>query len=166
MILFDNRIWHWACVAETFLLLKSVVMQVLVSFLLSSCWELLECSVYECSSLVLSFIYLKSQVDLWLLYLNKWFKGKEKSGRPVIAFPPAARRMDTLNDLLALSDLVSLHCSLSDATLHILNSERLQHIKPGNVLSFLFGYWLFRALVYFFLSGVIWKFCFHLKNIF
>ncbi|XP_065007138.1 C-terminal binding protein AN-like isoform X2 [Musa acuminata AAA Group] len=66
-----------------------------------------------------------------VLYFDLHHEGKEKSGRPVIPFPPAARRMDTLNDLLALSDLVSLHCSLSDATLHILNSERLQHIKPG-----------------------------------
>ncbi|CAL9093070.1 unnamed protein product [Musa textilis] len=66
-----------------------------------------------------------------VLYFDLHHEGKKKSGRPDIAFPPAARRMDTLNDLLALSDLVSLHCSLSDATLHILNSECMQHIKPG-----------------------------------
>nr|CAD1835406.1 unnamed protein product [Ananas comosus var. bracteatus] len=39
--------------------------------------------------------------------------------------------MDTLNDLLAASDLVSLHCQLTNDTMHILNAECLQHIKPG-----------------------------------
>ncbi|THU65815.1 hypothetical protein C4D60_Mb05t07630 [Musa balbisiana] len=59
-----------------------------------------------------------------------------KSRRSSIAFPAAARRMDTLNDLLAASDLVSLHCSLSDDTMHILNAECLQHIKPGKGFAF------------------------------
>nr|XP_019705218.1 LOW QUALITY PROTEIN: C-terminal binding protein AN-like [Elaeis guineensis] len=66
-----------------------------------------------------------------VLYFDLNHKGKGKSRRPSIAFPPAARRMDTLNDLLAASDLVSLHCSLSNDTMHILNAECLQHIKPG-----------------------------------
>lgn len=57
-------------------------------------------------------------------------KGKGKSRVPPI-FPPAARRMDTLNDLLAASDLISLHCSLTDDTMHLLNADRLRHIKPG-----------------------------------
>lgn len=39
--------------------------------------------------------------------------------------------MDTLNDLLAASDLVSLHCALTSDTTNILSAERLQHIKPG-----------------------------------
>jgi len=39
--------------------------------------------------------------------------------------------MDTLNDLLAASDLVSLHCALTNDTVHILNADCLQHIKPG-----------------------------------
>jgi phosphoglycerate dehydrogenase-like enzyme len=39
--------------------------------------------------------------------------------------------MDTLNDLLAASDLVSLHCGLTNETMHILNADCLQHIKPG-----------------------------------
>ncbi|WOL06283.1 C-terminal binding protein AN-like [Canna indica] len=66
-----------------------------------------------------------------VLYFDLYQEGKGKSRRSAIAFPPAARRMDTLNDLLAASDLVSLHCSLSDATMHILNADCLQHIKPG-----------------------------------
>jgi len=39
--------------------------------------------------------------------------------------------MDTLNDLLAASDLISLHCALTNDTIHILNADCLQHIKPG-----------------------------------
>jgi len=39
--------------------------------------------------------------------------------------------MDTLNDLLAASDLISLHCALTNDTVHILNADCLQHIKPG-----------------------------------
>ncbi|XP_074572813.1 C-terminal binding protein AN-like [Curcuma longa] len=63
-----------------------------------------------------------------VLYFDLHHEVKRKS---VIAFPPAARRMDTLNDLLAASDLVSLHCSLSDDTIHMINAECLQNIKPG-----------------------------------
>ncbi|XP_038971503.1 C-terminal binding protein AN-like [Phoenix dactylifera] len=58
-------------------------------------------------------------------------EGKKKSRKHPITFPSAARRMDTLNDLLAASDLVTLHCSLSDETVHLLNAESLQNIKPG-----------------------------------
>jgi hypothetical protein len=61
-------------------------------------------------------------------------KATGKVKRPSIVFPSAARRMDTLNDLLAASDLVSLHCALTNDTTHILNAERLQHIKPGKIL--------------------------------
>lgn len=39
--------------------------------------------------------------------------------------------MDTLNDLLAASDLVSLHCALTNDTIQIINADSLQHIKPG-----------------------------------
>lgn len=49
-------------------------------------------------------------------------------------FPSAARRMDTLNDLLAASDLISLHCALTNETIQIINADCLQHIKPGAFL--------------------------------
>ncbi|KAA8516092.1 hypothetical protein F0562_019271 [Nyssa sinensis] len=42
--------------------------------------------------------------------------------------------MDTLNDLLAASDLISLHCDLTDETVQIINADCLQHIKPGAFL--------------------------------
>ncbi|CAL5339496.1 unnamed protein product [Camellia sinensis] len=48
-------------------------------------------------------------------------------------FPPA-QRMDTLNDLLAASDLISLHCALTNETIQIINADCLQHIKPGECL--------------------------------
>lgn len=51
--------------------------------------------------------------------------------RHSIRFPPAARRMDTLNDLLAASDLISLHCALTNETVQIINADCLQHVKPG-----------------------------------
>ncbi|KAK9279915.1 hypothetical protein L1049_013599 [Liquidambar formosana] len=61
-------------------------------------------------------------------------EGKGKVSRSSITFPAAARRMDTLNDLLAASDLISLHCALTNETVQILNAECLQHIKPGAFL--------------------------------
>ncbi|XVE77203.1 hypothetical protein DITRI_Ditri13aG0042600 [Diplodiscus trichospermus] len=66
-----------------------------------------------------------------------YFDIGEESGkvsRSSIKFPRAARRMDTLNDLLAASDLISLHCTLTNETLQIINTECLQHVKPGAFL--------------------------------
>ncbi|XP_014498054.1 C-terminal binding protein AN [Vigna radiata var. radiata] len=57
-----------------------------------------------------------------------------QAGKGKAKFPPAARRMDTLNDLLAASDLVSLHCALTNETMQIINAECLQHVKPGAFL--------------------------------
>nr|AZG04488.1 1-deoxy-D-xylulose-5-phosphate synthase 2 [Centranthera grandiflora] len=61
-------------------------------------------------------------------------EGNGKVSRYSLRFPAAARRMDTLNDLLAASDLISLHCSLTNDTIHIINADCLQHIKPGAFL--------------------------------
>ncbi|GKD46901.1 C-terminal binding protein AN, partial [Tanacetum coccineum] len=57
-----------------------------------------------------------------------------EKGKRISRFPPAARRMDTLNDLLAASDLISLHCALTNDTIQIINAECLQHVKPGAFL--------------------------------
>ncbi|KAI0499977.1 hypothetical protein KFK09_018185 [Dendrobium nobile] len=62
---------------------------------------------------------------------NNYAKGKGRFQQSSITFPPAARKMDTLNDLLAASDLISLHCALSDEPIQILDAECLQHIKHG-----------------------------------
>lgn len=61
-------------------------------------------------------------------------EGSGKISRSPIIFPSAARRMDTLNDLLAASDLISLHCALTNETIQIINADCLQHIKPGAFL--------------------------------
>ncbi|KAJ4843886.1 hypothetical protein Tsubulata_024364 [Turnera subulata] len=61
-------------------------------------------------------------------------EGQGKITRSSITFPSAARRMDTLNDLLAASDLISLHCALTNETVQIINAECLQHVKPGAFL--------------------------------
>ncbi|KAK1420210.1 hypothetical protein QVD17_21616 [Tagetes erecta] len=63
-----------------------------------------------------------------------YYDTHEEKGKRISSFPPAARRMDTLNDLLAASDLISLHCALTNDTIQILNAECLQHIKPGAFL--------------------------------
>ncbi|MGM0566647.1 MAG: 2-hydroxyacid dehydrogenase [Bacteroidota bacterium] len=40
----------------------------------------------------------------------------------------------SLNDLLSVSDLVSLHCPLTHDTFHIINKQSLSHIKEGAML--------------------------------
>lgn len=65
----------------------------------------------------------------------KWLQGNGKVSRHSIRFPSAARRMDTLHDLLAASDLISLHCALTNETVQIINADCLQHLKPGNFCS-------------------------------
>ncbi|EPS68072.1 angustifolia, partial [Genlisea aurea] len=61
-------------------------------------------------------------------------EGDGKTSRSSSRFPSAARRMDTLNDLLAASDLISLHCAVSNDTIQMINADCLQHIKPGAFL--------------------------------
>jgi hypothetical protein len=80
-------------------------------------------------------------------------KATAKIKRPSIVFPSAVRRMDTLNDLLAASDLVSLHCVLTNETTHILNAERLQHIKPGKMVPSCFLFFLFS--IFFFWASIM-----------
>ncbi|KAH7438672.1 hypothetical protein KP509_04G025800 [Ceratopteris richardii] len=46
-------------------------------------------------------------------------------------FPAAAKKVETLKELLAASDIVSLQCSLTTDTLQLINADALQHIKPG-----------------------------------
>ncbi|KAL6513607.1 hypothetical protein OROGR_021093 [Orobanche gracilis] len=61
-----------------------------------------------------------------------YFDVQEGNGqvcRSSLRFPAAARRMDTLNDLLAASDLISLHCALSSDTIQIISADCLCHIN-------------------------------------
>ncbi|KZV37829.1 C-terminal binding protein AN [Dorcoceras hygrometricum] len=57
-----------------------------------------------------------------------------RMSRSSLTFPAAARRMDTLHDLLAASDLISLHCALTNETTQFINADCLQHIKHGAFL--------------------------------
>uniref|UniRef100_A0A0A9DGL8 D-isomer specific 2-hydroxyacid dehydrogenase NAD-binding domain-containing protein n=1 Tax=Arundo donax TaxID=35708 RepID=A0A0A9DGL8_ARUDO len=88
-----------------------------------------------------------------VLYFDPLYEATGKPKQPSIVFPSAARRMDTLNDLLAASDLVSLHCALTNDTTHILNAERLQYIKPGKTVPSLF---LFLFYLYYRHSHALW----------
>lgn len=48
--------------------------------------------------------------------------------------PVAAIRVDSLKELLASSDVVTLHCGLSSDTVQLINAESLQIIKPGTFI--------------------------------
>ncbi|MGA8890406.1 MAG: NAD(P)-dependent oxidoreductase [Anaeromyxobacteraceae bacterium] len=54
------------------------------------------------------------------------------SGPRDVAFPGATRT--PLDELLATSDFVSLHCPLTDSTRDLLSRERIATMKPGAVL--------------------------------
>ncbi|MGB9359639.1 MAG: NAD(P)-dependent oxidoreductase [Acidimicrobiia bacterium] len=48
--------------------------------------------------------------------------------------PVSCTRVDTIEDLLAVSDVVSLHTVLDDSTTHLINAERLAVMKPDAIL--------------------------------
>ncbi|MCO5590771.1 hypothetical protein L7F22_044746 [Adiantum nelumboides] len=58
-------------------------------------------------------------------------EGKDGILHGRLNFPATAKRVETLKELLAASDVVSLHCSLTTETVQIINADALQHIKPG-----------------------------------
>jgi len=62
-------------------------------------------------------------------------------GMRVLAYDPYAKSMpsvcertDTLNDLLSRSDVISLHCPLTDENRGMINTETLAHVKRNAIL--------------------------------
>lgn len=63
-------------------------------------------------------------------YLNSYAKLLEQFNEP----PVQVRRVETVEEVLRESDVVSLHCNLDDSTRHLINAERLKIMKPNAVL--------------------------------
>lgn len=66
-------------------------------------------------------------------------------GMPIIFYTPrpatreriahlGARQLDTIDAVLAQADVVALHCPGSTENYHLINAERLAHMKPGAIL--------------------------------
>ena len=53
---------------------------------------------------------------------------------PVLAGGLEVERMDHLDDLLAASDVVSIHCVLNDSTHHLIGAAELARMKPSAML--------------------------------
>ena len=45
--------------------------------------------------------------------------------------PAAARKVDTLTELLVISDIVSLHCRITRDTVQLINGDALRSMKSG-----------------------------------
>ncbi|MFR8078205.1 MAG: D-2-hydroxyacid dehydrogenase [Christensenellales bacterium] len=56
------------------------------------------------------------------------------SRRPQTSSAPAGTAFVPLQTLLAQSDIVSLHCPLTDRTHHLINDDTLRQCKPGAIL--------------------------------
>ncbi|XP_024370957.1 C-terminal binding protein AN [Physcomitrium patens] len=59
-------------------------------------------------------------------------EGKENQRRR--AFPAGAEKINCLKQLLSTSDIVTLHCELTNDTVQLINTDSLQHMKPGAVV--------------------------------
>ncbi|CAM6085721.1 unnamed protein product [Calypogeia fissa] len=61
-------------------------------------------------------------------------EGADGNRRHRRAFPPQVKKMDSLQELLSVSDVVSLHCPLTNETVQIINAETIKFLKPGAML--------------------------------
>ncbi len=57
-------------------------------------------------------------------------------GMKILAYSPSKKGNDnaTLEDVLKNSDVLSLHCPLTDATKHLIRKETIAHMKDGAIL--------------------------------
>lgn len=60
-------------------------------------------------------------------------KVKAVTSKPAVALPTGIGKAD-LEELLATSDVVSLHCPLTNRTRHLINPQTLQLMKPSAIL--------------------------------
>ena len=58
---------------------------------------------------------------------------KALTSKSANTLPTGIKKAD-LEELLATSDVISLHCPLTDTTRHLINRETLQHMKPSAIL--------------------------------
>lgn len=63
-------------------------------------------------------------------YVKEYGKLLESKGEKAVT----VRRLESVEDVLKVSDVVSLHCNLDDSTRHLINKERLAVMKPDAVL--------------------------------
>ncbi len=56
------------------------------------------------------------------------------SSKPADALPAGVEKADDLDHLLAKSDVVSLHCPLTESTKHLINVETITKMKPSAIL--------------------------------
>ncbi|KAL3136977.1 hypothetical protein ABBQ32_006575 [Trebouxia sp. C0010 RCD-2024] len=64
-------------------------------------------------------------------YVAEYAKLLERHGKEA---PVSIRKLDTVEEVLKESDVVSLHCALTDETKHLINTERLNMMKKDAVL--------------------------------
>lgn len=48
--------------------------------------------------------------------------------------PVSAKKVNSLKELLASSDIISLHCGLSNETVQLINAESFESVKSGIIL--------------------------------
>ena len=56
------------------------------------------------------------------------------SSKPADALPAGVRKAENLDELLSESDVLSLHCPLTDSTRHLINASTLAKMKPTAIL--------------------------------
>jgi phosphoglycerate dehydrogenase-like enzyme len=75
------------------------------------------------------------------------FDVQDKGAGTKRRLPAAAKKVESLTELLATSDIVSLHCAVSRGTVQLINGEALRSMKPGTFTWFFIShsctYWGF-----------------------